>query len=332
MIDYPEQLGGAIRATRVTSPTSYAWFGTRSRPLSRRVSAALPPGVARRYLIDGLETELYRSFYSQGRPVPATSAVVDRAFRDPEFVAALSAANTGRGGWAPAWRVETRTEGAGVVTRNGLSLRARVSDWQLTGDRCEVGSLVSLRRPKELVADSPGFYTALGNTSPADGEDDIELRIYFNLSPAGAVPLVATCTRLLNAVDVPFNLKVVDHPAGFSRCDTAVLYLEGGGFDRVRGCLAEVASTCDPHLRDAAPAFTKPLVRGVALGEHRRSLGGSFGLSRCRLVAEGIVAAHESGTAGFAKRVDAVARGFAARGLDIEVPYLVLGSNGQYAL
>ena len=148
MIDYPEQLGGAIRATRVTSPTSYKWLGTRSRPLSRRVSAALPPGVARRYLIDGLETELYRSFYSQGRPVPATSAVVDRAFRDPEFVAALSAANTGRGGWAPAWRVETRTEGAGVVTRNGLSLRARVSDWQLTGDRCEVGSLVSLRRPK----------------------------------------------------------------------------------------------------------------------------------------------------------------------------------------
>jgi hypothetical protein len=189
---------------------------------------------------------------------------------------------------------------------------------------------VRVRRPKELCASSPGFYIAVGDN--ALGREAVEVRVYFNIAAAGAVPLVAACTRLLNGARIPFALKVLDHPTGFTRCDAAVLYLGAGGFDRARDPLSAIVSGCTPHLRRDAPAFALPLAPGVAVGEHRSSLGASFGASRCRLVAEGIVAAHEQGAGGLSDRLAAVARRFVAHGLDIDAPYLVGGSSGRYAL
>jgi HopA1 effector protein family len=332
MIDYREQLASALRAVAVTSPTSFAWFGTGSPPLPRAVAAALPPAESRQYLIDALQRELYRSFYSPGRPVPARPGRGVPARPDQAFVEALSRANTGAGGWEQGWRVET-VEGEIVgVARNGLHVRARASDCRAAGGPCKAGTPVSVRRPKELRASSPGYYTALGDASLALGRDDIEVRVYFTVTAAGAMPLVAVCTRLLNDVQIPFSLKVLDHPAGYVRCDAAVLYLADRSFDQARGSLWTIASVCAAHLRGEPPAFARPLARGVSVGEHTPSLGASFGTSRCRLVAEGIVAAHERGEGLLSDRVDAVARRFADSGLDIEVPYLAPRSSGRYAL
>jgi HopA1 effector protein family len=329
MMDYREQVADALRAVEVTSPTSYAWFGTGPRPLPRAVAAALPAATSRGYLVDALQHELYRSFYCQGRPVPARAdrAVPTRA--DGAFVRALSEANTGVGGWEPGWRVERLEPGIAQVGRNGLTVRARISD---CCGGLEAGSPVSLRRPKELTATSPGFYMALGDTEPADGRDDVEVRVYFNASPAGAAPLVAECTRLLNRAHIAFSLKVLDNPTAFARCDAAVLYLDAGGFDRARASLPAIVTACAIHLRAELPAFTKPLAFGVSVGEHHPGLGGSFGSSRCRLVAEGIVAAHDRGERRLADRLDAVARRFADDGIDLEVPYLAPASSDRYAL
>jgi HopA1 effector protein family len=326
---YREQLRDAIGAAAVMSPTSYSWFGRRSQPLSRDLLAAMDPGVAREYLIEGLTHELYRSFYSQGRPVPLSSHRSVPARPDRAFAEALSRANAGRGGWDPGWRVAAVDRCTVDVVRDGLRVRARVSDCRGT---CSAGSPVSIRRPKELCAGTTGFFTALGDTAPDSRPEDLEVRLYFHMTREGAAPLVAACTGLLNDAEVPFNLKVVDRPGGFCRCDAAVLYLGGDGFDRVRDSLPAIASACAPYLRREPPAFAKPLGFGVAVGEHRSRLGGSFGSSRCRLVAEGIVAAHERGARGLQDRVDAIAQRFAAHGLDIDQPYLVPGSIDRYEL
>jgi HopA1 effector protein family len=332
MIDYREQVASALRAAAVTSPTSFAWFGTRSRQLPRAMVAALPPAITRQYLVDALQGELYRSFYSQGRAVPARPDRGVLPQSDQAFVEALSLANTGAGGWEPGWRVETVEREVVRVARDGLHVRARESDCRAPGGPCRAGELVSLRRPKELSASSPGYYTALGDAALALGRDDTELRVYFNVTAAGAAPLIAVCTRLLNETQIPFSLKVLDHPTGYIRCDAAVLYLEDGGFDHARGSLSAIAAACAPHLRDDPPAFARPLVPGLSVGEHCPRLGASFGTSRCRLVAEGIVAAHERGERRLSERVDAVARRFADNGLHIEVPYLAPGSRRRYAL
>jgi len=332
MTGYREQLARALRAVAVTSPTSYAWFGNRSRPLPRAVISALPPGAARVYLVGALERELYRSFYSQGKPVPVKPGRAVAARPDAAFVEALSRANCGAGGWEPGWRVEGVEHGIVRVERGGLRVRARAADCRVVGGPHRAGAPVSLRRPKELGPGSPGFYTALGDAELPSRREDIEVRVYFNVTAAGAAPVVALCTSLLNEARVPFNLKVVDHPTGFARCDAAVLYLERGCFVQARRSLLAIASECAASLRGDAPAFAKPLTVGLAVGEHRPSLGGSFGSSRCRLIAEGVVAAHESGAGRLPDRIDAVASRFADHGLDIDVPYLAPRSTARYEL
>jgi HopA1 effector protein family len=330
VIGYREQVESALRAVAVTSATSYTWFGRRSRPLPRAVTSALAPDSARALLIDGLQNELYRSFYTQGRPVPVSTTGAP-ARSDHALVEALSRANSGTGGWQAGWRAERVEHGTVLVVRNGLHARVPVADCR-GANGCSVGAPVSIRRPKELLAGFPGFYTALGDIEPSVGREGIEVRVYFNIRAEGAPPLVATCTRLLNEAKIPFNLKVIDDPASFTRRDAAVLYLDTGGFERVRESLRTIVSTCAPHLHGGPPAFAKPLAPGVAVGEHRSSLGASFGASRCRLVAEGIVAAYDSGARRLPDRTDAVARRFADHALDLEVPYLVRGSVGRYEL
>lgn len=331
MIDYREQLAGALRAIEVTSPTSFTWFGIRSRPLPRAVVATLPPATTRKYLVDSLQGELYRSFYSRGRPVPRRRNEDIPARPDQALVEALSVANCGAGGWEPGWRIENAEADIVRVARNGLHVLARTEDCRAADGRCNPGTLVSLRRPKEHVTSSPGYYTALGDVDLALGRDDTEVRVYFNVTSAGAAPLVAISTRMLNEAQLPFSLKVRDHPTGYLRCDSAVLYLEAEGFDEARGALSAIASECAPHLRHEAPAFARPLAHGVSLGEHYPRLGASFGTSRCRLVAVGVVAAHERDERRLSDRLDAVARRFADQGLDIDVPYLVPGSSQLYA-
>jgi hypothetical protein len=331
MIGYREQIESALRAVAVTSATSYSWFGRRSRPLPRAVASALAPDSARKFLIDGLQNELYRSFYTQGRPVPVgTTSVPGRSGQ--ALVEALSQANSATGGWQPGWRLEMLEHGTVLAVRDGLHVRVPISDCRGVNRGCGAGAPLSVRRPKELLAGTPGFYTALGDREPSAGREAVELRVYFNIPAEGAAPLVGVCTRLLNEAEIPFELKVVDHPGGFARCDAAVLYLDKGDFERVREWLRAIVSTCAPHLHGEPPAFAKSLAPGVAVGEHRPSLGASFGTSRCRLFAEGVVAAHESGARRLPDRFDAVARRFANHRLDIDAPYLAPGSAGCYEL
>jgi hypothetical protein len=295
------------------------------------VAATLAPDSARAFLIGGLQDELYRSFYTQGRPVPAgTKGVPGRP--DQALVEALSRANYGSGGWQPGWQVEVVERDTVLAVRDRLHVRVPISECRAPDDDYGAGAPLSIRRPKELLAGSPGFYTALGDTEPTAGHNGIELRVYFNISATGAARLVAVCTSLLNETRISFGLKVVDHPAGYARSDAAVLYLDNGDFERMRESLRAIVSTCAPDLCGEPPAFAQPLAPGVAVGEHSLNLGPSFGTSRCRLVAEGIVAADDSGARRLPDRFEAVARRFVYHGLDIDAPYLAPGSAGHYEL
>lgn len=331
MSHYREQASRALRAMAVTSPTSYEWFGHRSRRLPPAVASVLDPGATREYLIKVVEHELYRSFYTRGRPVPHRLAEPADPRTDPAFVDALSASNHGRGGWDPGWRVEAVEGRELVVAGYGLRMRARESELRSVNGMFP-GAQVCVRRPSEHRAASPGYYTAFGDAGAVAGRDAVEVRVYFNLAATGAAPLVAAATRRLNESQVPFSLKVLDHPARFFRCDAAVLYLHDGWFGRAREVLLAVVEDCALHLRVQAPAFTKSLTPGVAVAEHLPRVGASFGTTRCRLVAEGVVHAHEAGLRGLQDRLDSVARRFAEGGLDLDAPYLVGAATDCYRL
>ena len=125
MTDYRDQVVQALRAVRVTSATTYAWFGRRSPPLPRPVVMALSADAAREYLVGLVAGELYRSFYTQGRAVPVNPDTARPDRPDDEFVEGLSLANNGTGGWDSGWRVEKAAPGILHVERNGLRVRVR---------------------------------------------------------------------------------------------------------------------------------------------------------------------------------------------------------------
>jgi hypothetical protein len=315
------RLADALRAIAVTSPAAYAWFGRPSRALPPDVLAAAAPGSARASLVAALERELYRSFYTQGRPLPA-SPERTAARPDAAFTRALWEANAGAGGWQPGWRLDAWDGRHGTASRDGLAVRIGVQDCRAEDGPLVRGAGVEVRRPKALLGLSPGFHTILGDRQPDAGA---EIRVYFHVTAAGAEPLVAACTNTLNGAAVPFVLKVVDRPGGFTRCDAAVLYLEPAGFDRARAALAEVVAACAPHLHDETPAFTTRLAPGVGAGEHDPATGASFGALRCSAAAEGVVSAHEEDALSLEDRLEVVARRFAVHGLDVDRPYLARG-------
>jgi hypothetical protein len=334
MTIFRAQVAEAVRAVRVISPTSFEWFGQPAPPLRRGVRAALSPPAARELLVTRLAGELYEWFFTQGAPVPRITddAPLDRG--DPAFVAALSGANAGTGGWSNGWRVVDAGDGdVLVVQRHGLRLRSAASDLRhADGGSPGPGATVLARRPKELHGASPGFYVALGNVAGGRDPQTVEVRVYFHLTAAGAVPLITAVTRLLNDERLAFSVKVVDHPRRFSRCDAAVLYLEEEAFARVRAPLRAIVAACAPHLRPKTPTFTKQLAPGVGIGEHAPVLGASFGTGRCRLLAQGITDAAEARLTLLEDRVDAVARCFARHGMDLDAAHLVSTGRDDYVL
>jgi hypothetical protein len=333
MSSFRKQIADALRAVRVTSPTSFQWFGEPAAPLRRGVLSALSPSAARELLVTRLASELYESFFTHGAPTPRNAHGVDTGRSDPVFVAALSGANAGTGGWSDGWRVVDADDDLVVVQRDGPRLRSAPSDLRVVaGGAPAPGAIVLARRPAELRAASPGFYIALGDVAGGRGPPAVEVRVYLHLTHTGAVPLIAAATRLLNDERVAFTLKVVDHPRRFRRCDAAVLYLEQGAFARARAPLRAVVAACAPHLRPATPPFTKRLAPGVGIGEHAPVLGPSFGTGRCRLLAQGIVDAAEQRLTPPEDRMDAVARRFARNGIDLDAAHLASPGRDVYVL
>ena len=55
MSRYRLQVEAALGAAEVTSPTSFSWFGRRSRPLPRALAAEHDAESSRELLVDGLQ-------------------------------------------------------------------------------------------------------------------------------------------------------------------------------------------------------------------------------------------------------------------------------------
>jgi len=85
------------------------------------------------------------------------------------------------------------------------------------------------------------------------------------------------------------------------------------------------------HLKPAIPALTKRLADGLGLAEDPGPGGDSFGMHRCRLLADAVVRAHEHSGPGGARLSDVETR-FAEEGLSLDRPYLNPRSADDYAL
>jgi hypothetical protein len=136
-------------------------------------------------------------------------------------------------------------------------------------------------------------------------------------------------TRSLNRARIPFRFKTLVNPIDYTRCDSAVLYILREHYEVVRSLLEPIYVEVAPFLRWRTPVFTKALAPGLGIAEQPPS-GNSFGMDRCRVLAEGLVRAHELGRASLDERLHVVLDQFRRARIRPRAPYLNPGSVDSY--
>lgn len=314
---YEAQVTAAFGAVELRPPDAFLWFGRRE---------TVAGGGVRERLVAHVAERLHGEFFSVGAPGPRRGGPATAPDDGGEFVRALSRANSGRGAWQAGWRLAGHESDATLrVVRpsDGLALVAPAEHVRAEGPQATV------LLPKELRGLSPGFYVALGDSGSPGGDESAGL--YWNIAAAGAATLVARVTYALNGAGLPFSLELIDNPARYGRGDAAVLVLARGDAPVATKLLRPLLRALGAHLAEPAPAFCKPLSRGLAFAEQPPGAR-RFGEQRCMLLGEAIVAACEAGARTREGRLAIARERFAADGIDLDAPYLQPGSTDAYDL
>src|SRR5699024_9460072 len=85
-------------------------------------------------------------------------------------------------------------------------------------------TVAGVGQPTLLRRAQPGFCAVLSTAALTPGTVPM-VRLYWNVIADGAAPLAGLLSGELAACGVPFVLKVLNAPAGFTRRDAAVLYI-----------------------------------------------------------------------------------------------------------
>ncbi|HWI60375.1 MAG TPA: T3SS effector HopA1 family protein [Symbiobacteriaceae bacterium] len=320
---YRRQIEVAVAGVRFGGASCWYWFG-RPVPILPRTTS---PDMARRTLLYSLQNHLYAQLYCRGLlerprgPAPAPWPV--SAELEP-LDARMAAANAGHGCWQSGWLGEGTVGEEMLVARDGLHLRVDQRDC-MSAD-IQPGAIVKLWMGKDLPAASPGFFMILGD---AEVQGPL-LRVYWNVTADGAVPLVRAVTTTFNRARLPFQLKLLNNPRQYGRCDAAVLYAGRGQYSAVREMLPELYHEVAGHLREPVPAFTKPLAPGVGLAEDPAGQNASFGQHRCGQLALALTQAHEAGLSSTDERTRFVMDRLVQAGINPDAPYLDPGSSDIY--
>jgi len=306
---YEAQVLAALGAIGVRPPAAYLWFGRRF---------AVTPGDA---LTTAIQQRLLADFQPAGAPRPVRREPASASGDGGAFGRALSQANCGRGSWQAGWRVAAVEEDAIAVVRpDGLLLLAPPQDCRIEG------TLADVRLPKDLAGLAPGVLRVLGDAPAGDEE---RVRCSCDVTATAAVTFVARVTYALNRADLPFTLDVLDDPARYGRGPAADLLVARTDATAAIAVLRPLLRTLGTHLSGDAPAFAKPLGRGLALAEEPAG-GENFGEHRCRLLAEAIVAAGDESLRPPTARLAAARDRFAIDGISLDAPYLQPGSIDAY--
>jgi hypothetical protein len=182
-------------------------------------------------------------------------------------------------------------------------------------------------QPKQSFTVQSGSYMAFGRPEPPG---TTWLRLYWNVSPSGAIVLTGSATGILNRLRVPFRLKVM-LDTSIHRRDAAVLYVPLDLWSAARTVVKTVSERLDPSgvLHPETPLFTKTLRPGVGLAEDPQT-GWSFGMHRSWLVARSLARSYMQNHASEDQQWVDLGAEFAREGLAVERAYLNNGSVDVY--
>ncbi|MBD2411057.1 hypothetical protein FACHB389_02935 [Nostoc calcicola FACHB-389] len=253
---------------------------------------------------------------------------------DVEFYEQLHLSNKGKGYFDPGWQVLMEESDRTVAVKKGdLTLHIeRDRSLQDTEQNAIAPDIVAVKMPRNLVQN--GFYMAVGDAGVSSGADtaiDSHLvRVYFNLSPEGAVAVMSSLTQQLNTMLIPFTFKALYNPSDYERYDTAVLYFEKAKYPVIQQVLQDIYVKDKSYFRDEVPLFTKLLAPGLAVAEepnNKFSEKESFGINRCQIITNGLLEALQQGDESTENRMTGIIKQFDLQGIELQRPYL--NSNSQ---
>jgi Lanthionine synthetase C-like protein/HopA1 effector protein family len=331
--NYLSLISAALDSLQIHGSHAYSWCGIHHSIFPRKVRSSLTEEDVCSCFVSAIQDRLYHSFYCVGTVQADIEKLLAPSSRAATvgFVQMLSDANHGADHFDPGWCVLSTSGKSVTIMKDGLRLTADLSD--LHSDEAIIqGVTVSLRTGKECFGMTPGFYLAIGSAPGAvRGSAETLVRLYWNVTPAGAIRVTDELTRLLNNRNISFRLKALSDPSKYHRCDAVVLYCSKADLSCVWDAITEIYQRVRNHLKTGVPAMTKRLAPGLGLAEDP-SKSTSFGLHRCNLIAEAAVRASRDNTQQLRIPVKFVAERFAEDGLDVSRPYLNHGSVDDYPI
>jgi HopA1 effector protein family len=250
------------------------------------------------------------------------------------FFAALHDRNTGEGYFDPDWlALRESSDGLLAVQKDGLTLHvSRDRHLASVNQSAAIGDEVAVRLPRNLIEDD--CYVAVGNAGPVHPSESQEnepiINVYFNLNAEGALALMKNLTSALNALDLPFKLRVPMDETDCDCPDSIALTFRKAHYSKIQPLLSAVYQEQQTHYRPEIPLFTKFLAPGLALAEQPRqpfTPQESFGLNRYQIVAEGLLTTWRQQKDTLSERISAIQQSFSARSIDLDYPYLNPGST-----
>ncbi|HET9333806.1 MAG TPA: T3SS effector HopA1 family protein [Gemmatimonadota bacterium] len=305
----------------VDPPVGFEWFG-------RRIDVdGDPADDPREAFLRSLALHLYLHVYCQGNAVERLPTARPCGVGEVRaLLTAHSFANPERTRWDTGWTFVGSSRDSYLVRREGIDFSVPTDGIRpVRDDTLRAGREVQVLVPADRWSRSPGFMLFDGrDLLPPRSEGDRRTRLYLDMDEEGARWVIGLCGRF-NHEGLPFGLKVAGHPAEYDRCDTVVLFVARDDYPVASRIMVEAAIGAPPRPRPGVPAFTRRLAAGVSVADDPAT-GESFGESRCRLLAGGILRGHDAGADTIESRMDEVEACFLDEGLTLDRPHLESGS------
>jgi HopA1 effector protein family len=310
--------------------------------------------LKQKYLAAQLRNFLYSVYYNgSSKPVKIVDSQTSSNWKnstflgmDLQFYQQIQANNYGTGYLDRNWQIiRAEADGTLAVKKNGLTIHITREACALSNEdrqlpaselSTEIGDFISVKMPHNLVQN--GFYVAVGNAGSYDLQlqalDRMLVRVYFHITPNGALSVMESLTQLLNVANIPFHFKVLYNPHDYNRHDTGVLYIQRYYYPTVEIVLGQIYRKHHQHFQPETPLFTKPIASGLAIAEEpdvRFAESESFGMNRCHIIADGLITADSRGEIEPQLKLGAIVQSFDRVGIDLAAPFLNPGSVDIYA-
>lgn len=260
---------------------------------------------------------------------------LDSAGVDWGFYAQLDKCNKSKGWYHPNFLVISNPEGDQLKVKCDGNILTISRKYHLhpMHSNAKVGDLVSVLRPSHCIRNE--FYVVFNDTSdefnPTQEESFARnsVHAYLNFQSPVAINALGFFSRNLNKDNVLHSFQVLHNPANYNRHYVAILRFDRSAYDITGFYLHDFYLRYSRFFENTVPIFTKNIMPGVAVSERPKDEN-SFGLNRCRVLANAIADEFKHGNGTIESKMKFMIKNLEESKIDINKPYLNPNSEDSY--